>query len=167
MHKKIIDNFLPELIFRELKNDITSNKFPFYIINRLNSFQTDKNKFDWYANHILYDDYTSMSNYFPKIESVIKRIKEVEIFRSLIRVKVNFYPYSEKLIEHAPHTDYDFSHTGAVLSLNTCDGFTRLSDNSIVDSGENRIVFFDASTIHNSTTTTTSIGRYNINFNFL
>ena len=81
MHKKIIDNFLPELIFRELKNDITSNKFPFYIINRLNSFQTDKNKFDWYANHILYDDYTSMSNYFPKIESVIKRIKEVEIFR--------------------------------------------------------------------------------------
>ena len=98
---------------------------------------------------------------------MVKRIKEVEIFRSLLRVKVNFYPYSEKLIEHAPHTDYDFSHTGAVLSLNTCDGFTRLSDNSIVDSVENRIVFFDASTTHNSTTTTTSIGRYNINFNFL
>ena len=167
MHKKIIDNFLPELIFRELKNDITSNTFPFFIRNQLNCFQTDENKFEWYANHLVYDDYTSMSNYFPKMLSVIKRIKEVENFRSLLRIKVNFYPHSEKLIEHAPHVDYDFSHTAAVLSLNSCDGFTRLSDNSIVDSVENRIVFFDASTFHNSTTTTTSIGRYNINFNFL
>ena len=163
----VIDEFLPRETFDGLKHDILSSRFPFFIENKVNNFETEENKFDWYANHILYDDYTSMSNYFPKIESVIKRIKEVEIFRSLIRVKVNFYPYSEKLIEHAPHTDYDFSHTGAVLSLNTCDGFTRLSDNSIVDSVENRIVFFDASTIHNSTTTTTSIGRYNINFNFL
>ena len=87
--------------------------------------------------------------------------------KALIRIKVNFYPHSKELIEHAPHTDDTFSHMGAVFSLNTCDGFTRLSDGSIIDSVENRIVFFDASTSHNSTTTTTDIGRYNINFNFI
>ena len=89
------------------------------------------------------------------------------MFRSLLRIKGNFYPHTETLREHAPHTDYKFSHTGALYSLNTCDGFTKLYDGTKVDSVANRILIFDASTSHNSSTTTTSAGRFNINFNFL
>ena len=167
MRKQIIDEFLPQETFKELQNDILSTRFPFFIENKVNNFQTEKNKFDWYATHTLYDDYVSKSSYFSNMESVVNRINEIAIVRALLRIKVNFYPYTEKLIEHAPHTDDEFSHMGAVFSLNTCDGFTRLCDGSIVNSIENRIVFFDASTMHNSTTTTTAIGRYNINFNFI
>ena len=167
MRKQIIDEFLPQETFKELQNDILSTRFPFFIENKVNNFQTEKNKFDWYATHTLYDDYVSKSSYFSKMESLVNRINEIAIVRALLRIKVNFYPYTEKLIEHAPHTDDEFSHMGAVFSLNTCDGFTRLCDGSIVNSIENRIVFFDASTMHNSTTTTTAIGRYNINFNFI
>ena len=167
MRKQIIDEFLPQETFKELQNDILSTRFPFFIEDKVNNFQTEKNKFDWYATHTLYDDYVSKSSYFSKMESLVNRINEIAIVRALLRIKVNFYPYTEKLIEHAPHTDDEFSHMGAVFSLNTCDGFTRLCDGSIVNSIENRIVFFDASTMHNSTTTTTAIGRYNINFNFI
>ena len=57
------------------------------------------------------------------------------------------------------------------LKMNDSDRFlidTQLySTNTTLNSIENRIVFFDASTMHNSTTTTTAIGRYNINFNFI
>ena len=103
-----------------------------------------------------------------QIEKIfLDRINKHHYIKALIRIKVNFYPHSKELIEHAPHTDDTFSHMGAVFSLNTCNGFTRLSDGTIIDSVENRIVFFDASTSHNSTTTTTDIGRYNINFNFI
>ena len=167
MRKQIIDEFLPQETFKELQNDILSTRFPFFIENKVNNFQTEKNKFDWYATHTLYDDHISKSSYFSNMESVVNRINEIAIVRALLRIKVNFYPYTEKLIEHAPHTDDEFSHMGAVFSLNTCDGFTRLCDGTIVNSIENRIVFFDASTMHNSTTTTTAIGRYNINFNFI
>ena len=69
--------------------------------------------------------------------------------------------------EHPQHIDYGFQHTAAVFSLNTCDGFTRLADGTKIDSVANRIVFFDGSSQHNSTTCTNQKGRFNINFNFL
>ena len=65
------------------------------------------------------------------------------------------------------HTDMEFSHTAAVLSLNTCDGYTKLADGTKVDSVENRIIFFDAGKAHCSTTTTNAKARFNIIVNYL
>ena len=83
-----------------------------------------------------------------------------------MRALVKFYPYTETVHEHSPHVDYPFSNYGAVFSLNTCDGFTRLSDGTKVESVENRMVFFDSSKPHNSSTTSNASGRFNINLNF-
>ena len=89
------------------------------------------------------------------------------IYHSLLRIKGNFYPHTETLKEHAGHRDYLYSNTGALYSLNTCDGFTKLYDGTKIDSVANRMLIFDASTVHNSSTTTTAAARFNINFNFL
>ena len=51
-----------------------------------------------------------------------------------MRIKINFYPYTDTVKEHQPHFDYDFDHYGAIFSLNTCNGFTRLKDGSKFDS---------------------------------
>tara|TARA_R100000030_G_scaffold24845_1_gene18018 strand:- start:438 stop:782 length:345 start_codon:yes stop_codon:yes gene_type:complete len=91
--------------------------------------------------------------------------KKIDV-KKLLRIKANFYPHTETVKEHSSHVDYDFSHAGAVYSLNTCDGYTRIGE-EIVESIENRMVFFDASELHNSTTTSNAKGRFNINFNFL
>jgi len=71
------------------------------------------------------------------------------------------------LREHGQHVDYDFPSHAAIYSLNTCNGFTRLQDGTKVDSIANRLLIFDGSEVHNSSTTTDQKGRYNINFNYL
>ena len=69
-------------------------------------------------------------------------------------------------MEHGQHRDYPIPHKGAIIYLNTCDGFTRLEDGTKVESVQNRILLFDASTLHNSTNTTNAKGRFNININY-
>ena len=100
-------------------------------------------------------------------DKFVPRFKQVANFRNLIRIKINAYPYTNIVKEHKDHIDSDFKHTGAVFSLNTCDGFTKFSDGTKVESVANRIVFFDASKFHHSSTTSNAKLRYNINFNFL
>ena len=65
------------------------------------------------------------------------------------------------------HIDYNFSHSGAILSLNTCDGYTKLEDGTKIDSVANRILLFDPGEEHASTTTTNVSARFNINMNYI
>ena len=103
----------------------------------------------------------------PHFEMILPILEKLNI-KSLIRVKANLYPYSgETLHEHGMHTDYEFPHYAALLSLNTCDGYTKLEDGSKIESIANRMVIFDASQKHCSTTTTSDFARINININYL
>ena len=100
-------------------------------------------------------------------EMFVPKFKQLANFKTLIRVKINAYPYTNVVKEHNGHIDFDYEHVGAVFSLNTCDGYTKFSDGTKSESIANRIVFFDASKEHSSTTTSNAKLRYNINFNFL
>ena len=174
MDVEIIDNFLPEEEFKGLQNSLINNdQFPLYIQHSVaydeSPEQWKKKYWNWYATHIVYDnDQIVSQDAFPVIQNLfVPRIKEVHPLRSLMRIKINFYPYTDTVKEHQPHFDYDFDHYGAIFSLNTCDGFTRLKDGSKIDSVENRFFIFDSSQFHNSSTTSNAQARYNINFNFL
>ena len=168
---KVIDNFLSKNELETLQNLIIFNlDFPFFLSSHLNNMDTDSTNFwEWYGSNSIYkvgdgeDLYMSNINLYNMIWGIFApRIK----YDKLIRIKANFYPHTETVKEHAPHRDYDFEHAGAVYSLNTCDGYTRI-ENQRVDSVENRMMFFNASKLHNSTTTSNAKGRFNINFNFL
>ena len=122
---------------------------------------------DWYAIHMLYYNDVPMTHFFNYVNSLlIEKIRSDKRLKSLIRAKCNFYGHTHEIVEHQSHTDYEYEHIAAVFSLNTCDGYTRIGD-TIVESVENRIVFFDGSKIHNSTSTSNKKGRFNINLNFL
>jgi hypothetical protein len=179
---EVFDNFLHHNDFELLKDTVYFNQnFPFFLSNSIT--YTDKNSPDyndenikkiqnqpwcWYGTHMIYEDDQPRSKLYEMInEFFIFKFKSLGIFKSLIRVKANFYPYTEKLKENISHTDYPYSHYAAVFSINTCDGFTRMFDKTKIDSIENRLVLFDGSLPHNSTTTSTNSGRFNINFNFL
>lgn len=172
---EIIDNFLPEEEFYRIKNLIVYNgEFPFYISDIVafpkNNIESEKESRYWdsYIAHTIYDNDVPYSDYYNLFADIfIKKFKEMRIFKSLLRIKVNYYPATEEIKEHYQHVDTDFESCGAVYSLNTCDGFTRLHDGTRVDSIQNRIVFFDSSKPHNSSTTSNTKGRYNINFNFI
>ena len=83
----------------------------------------------------------------------------------MIRCKANLYTRTPEIIEHTMHTDFDFEHIGALFSLNTCDGYTLLEDGTKINSVANRMLIFDASKKHASTTCTNQNTRMNINFN--
>ncbi len=161
----VVDNFLSVREFKDLQNHIISPNGIQFTIQPTVSDDTDDEYWCWYAQHLVFNDGMPITQTYNRLYQIFRN--KLPDFRAFIRIKINFYPHTEVLREHPKHTDADYSHKAAVFSLNTCDGFTRMHDGSIIDSVENRIVFFDASKEHNSTTTTNFHGRYNINFNYL
>ena len=167
----VIDNFLPQEQFEEVRDSIMYHfDFPWYIHKRVNTVGKNctEEYWNWYATHTFYrNDYATSQQCHRIYDIFIPRFVEMNIYHSLLRIKGNFYPHTETLKEHAGHRDYLYSNTGALYSLNTCDGYTKFSDGTKSESIANRIVFFDASKEHSSTTTSNAKLRYNINFNFI
>jgi len=170
----VIDNFLEEESLERLQNLIMGRAdnidFNWNIItlvaartyNKNYDQEIEKQLWNWYAIHPVYNTIPQS----PHFDDILIPFKDKWYLKSLIRVKVNFYPYTHEVKEHAKHQDYDFDHRAALFSLNTCDGFTRMSNGDKVDSVANRMIFFDGSELHNSSTTSNQKGRYNINFNY-
>ena len=163
---KVIDNFLNDDDLNDIKDNLF--KSPLYYQKTVAGMNDSDSYWDFYFSDVLYIHHKPRSDVFDNVYNMfIPKFQKYGTFKSLLRIKLNFYPHTETLKEHGPHVDYDFSCYGAIFSLNTCDGFTRLNDGTKIDSVENRLLVFDPSLKHNSTTTTNSSGRWNINFNFL
>ena len=173
MDLKIIDNFLDENEFNILTNNTVDrsdgHQTEFRVVSNVENFGSySEDYWSWYMIHMIYANDIPQSQICDDIcKMFIPRFLQVANFRTMIRIKINAYPYTNIVKEHKDHFDSYFHHTGAVFSLNTCDGFTKFSDGTKVESVANRIVFFDASKFHHSSTTSNAKLRYNINFNFL
>lgn len=165
---QIYDDFLPQDECQLLKEQICFNKnFPFYLHNYVALSDEETSLWNWYGTHVFYEDGNINSQYFEFVNEIfIPKFIEMGIFKSLIRIKANFYSNTNSMKEHKSHRDYNYPHNAAVYSLNTCDGFTRLESGDIINSVENRLVVFNGDQIHNSSTTTDQPVRFNLNFNF-
>ena len=174
MSYEVIDNFLKEEDFTNLQNLIIGDgnnlDFDWKIITDVAALRSNEDYnseietqlWNWYAVHPVYNTLPQS----PHFDYIVNFFRGKWTLKSLMRIKVNFYPHTSEVKEHAQHYDYSFSHRAALFSLNTCDGFTRMSNGDKVDSVANRMIFFDASELHNSSTTSNQKGRYNINFNY-
>jgi hypothetical protein len=165
MKHSVIDNFLDEDIFDGLVNLITDKEktgntiMPwFFQAGFRGTVETGG-----YFYHSFYNDQVPQTPLFNELLPLIQKIE----LKSLLRVKANLYPNTHKLHEHPMHADYYFSHSAAILSLNTCDGYTKLEDGTKIDSVANRMLFFDGSKQHSGTTTTNEQARINININYI
>ena len=172
MDLKIIDNFLTDNDFNLLvSNTVGRNdghQVQFRVVSNVENFGAIEENWSWYMINMLYLTDTPQNEICGKIyEMFVPKFKELANFKTMIRIKINAYPYTNVVKEHKEHIDFNYEHIGAVFSLNTCDGYTKFSDGTKVESVANRIVFFDASKKHQSTTTSNAKLRYNINFNFL
>ena len=104
-----------------------------------------------------------------KLDDIFHRFLKIraDLDKTHIKAKVNFYPNTSILKEHDYHIDYQEPHTGALLALNTCDGYTKIrKTGEKYPSVANTLLTFDPSKEHCSTTTTNAIGRFNININY-
>ena len=163
MKHKVIDNFLEEDYFDRLVSLFEGKKIPCYFQREVNPNHDVAKDNLFYMTHMFYIDNVPKSPHYDTLVPLLEKLGA----RGLLRVKANFYPNTEILHEHPMHTDYKFCHSAAILSLNTCDGYTKLKDGTRIDSVTNRILLFDASEEHCSTTTTNIPARINININYI
>ena len=166
MEYEVIDNFLEPEDFKILTDDILSTNsgfsvFPWYA-NEGVTVTDGRNTDHWNLTHSFYQNYEIQSGFFKHLSDVIDKLQ----IKSLIRIKANLYPKTDKIIEHDFHADFDFSHKSGLYSLNTNNGCTIMEDGERIESVANRMIIFDASKLHKSTTCTDENFRANIVFNY-
>ena len=178
MDVKTIQDFLPKQSFNRLSQIIFAPTFSWYLTTSVASpyLKSKENKKLFYMSHLVYEkekhdkinpiDQAIIDLLLGKLEPE-ERFLAISQEDELIRMKINFYPNTTELHEHDYHRDYEYSHKGAILSLNTCDGYTKIRETDTkYYSWANTLLTFDPSEEHCSTTTTNAIGRFNININY-
>tara|TARA_Y100000401_G_scaffold77482_1_gene63132 strand:- start:938 stop:1501 length:564 start_codon:yes stop_codon:yes gene_type:complete len=173
---QVIDNFLPTNDFITIKDIFTSDEMAWYRVNGISADDATNaivNPLDnHYFVHLIYLNYMQTSNHFETVKDALQRAMKEHIgqgFRNITRIKANLYSRTEEVQVHPFHSDSTdiVGLQGALLSLNTCDGYTGFEDGTEVDSVENRMVFFDSTKPHHSTSCSNAAYRLNINVNFL
>ena len=158
---EIIDNFLDPYYFKSIKNAIIDKKFPWYTDGE-NNISGTKNNDGMYFTHMFYFD-KPHSKFIELLNPLIQKIPYDP--NKLKRIKGNLYPQSQRKIYHGWHKDFETPHQGCIFYINTNNGYT-IFKNKKVKSIENRLVLFDPSILHRSTTCTDAVYRININFNY-
>jgi len=153
---KIFDNFLSEEECLKIKNSILNSEFSWNLTPNVSNIQENlKITSSYYFTH-LFDSYEIF-------DVLLKKLSPSKV----IRIKANLYPSTEKVERHNNHIDYDYENIGAIYYLNTNNGLTILEDNVEVESVRNRLLLFDGSKLHCSTTCSDDKCRVNVNMNLL
>lgn len=158
---KVIDNYLSQEDFLQIKNTMMSNNFSWFYHKEVTYSQKNEDE-SFYFTHLFYINNSPNSSQFDLVLPLIKKINP----KALVRIKGNLYPNLNKKIENQRHVDFDFQHKGAIFYINTNNGDTVLNDGTRIKAIENRILFFDPSKTHNSTHCTDEKIRLNININY-
>lgn len=154
-----IDNFLPTDYFENLVGFVGGDSFPWFFSGAVADEVDSK---DCYFVHTFYNKCKVNSNLFDHLQPLLNQLE----IKALIRVRALMYIGRDNLIEHGKHADFPFSHNVCVLYLNTNDGFTRLDDDTRIESVGNRALFFDGSLDHNSTNCTLVQRRMVLTINY-
>jgi len=158
---EIIDNFLDQEYFDFISGNIMSHNFPWLYEHRVANLSEKRDK-DFYFTHRIYEDFAPRSSFFDEMGPLMKQLD----VHALLRIRAILYANQGEQIIHEKHRDYDFEHKTALLYLNTCNGFTEFEDGERVTSVANRLVMFDGSTPHNSSTCTDEKVRAVISINY-
>jgi len=162
MTYEIIDNALSQEEFENIKNFMLNSGFSW---NLTPVVTNDKENLQATASYYFTHEFWSGFNTEPQAQVFAPLLNIMEC-KAIMRIKGNLYPSTETIIHHDNHRDYEFPHKGAIFYLNTNNGLTVLEDGTEVQSIENRLLLFDPSKPHRSTTCSDDKCRVNVNFNF-
>ena len=158
---EIIDNFLDQQTFDVLQKTIISKDFPWYHHDNIVEDKETTNYNTSLFAHIVYNNYQPQSSIFSLLACILNQLD----IKALIRIKLNNYSKTEKIEQHKAHIDYPYEHKGILYYLNSNNGYTVIN-NKKVDSIKNRLVKFDPSKLHSSTSSTDD-NRINMIINYL
>ena len=151
---KIVDNFLNEIEFSNIRSLIMSTNFPWFFGTVVTG-----SKYTQFT-HCFYQ-YDQPTHFYPQISFIREKLNVT----SLVRIKANLNIKTNSIEEHDYHIDYPDMKT-AIFYLNTCDGYTKFKDGNKIDSIANRLLIFDSNLEHTGTSCTDEPARLVINFNY-
>jgi hypothetical protein len=162
MKYEILNNFLEEKEFNLIKSTLLGSNFPWYYNNEV--VYNDKHNFQF--THIFFIDHSITSNMFNLIKPLINKINPI----SLVRIKANLTTKTDTIVEHGYHVDYDIQKISkmktSVFYINSNNGYTRLKNNKMIKSKENKLLTFDTDMEHTGSTCTDENIRVVINLNY-
>lgn len=159
---KVIDNFLSTDQFKEIKKIILSPFFPWFYQTNINHSSKPSDNDCYFTNLIINNSLVNNQDTYSLVSPILNKLD----IKSIIRIKANLYPSTDKIKIHPPHVDYSFEHKAAIFYLNTNNGKTIIDNTVEIDSIENRLLLFEGFKNHSSTSCTDVDCRVNINFNY-
>lgn len=175
---RIIDNFLEEETFKKVQQMFEHPDTSWFYTPGVSTPDetlnfTSSNPLDNFMfAHVIYDRNEPRSNSYEEIGSMVIPAVQAHAgqeFNVMTRMKANMYVRTHEVNIHPWHVDSAEQPLlrGALLMLNTCDGYTGFIDGTTVDSVANRMVFFDAHEKHHSTSTSNASRRLTLNINYV
>ena len=173
--KEIKDDFLSVSDFRIIQKVMLGDEFSWYYnksINGGDDTRPEDKTGSYQFTHTFYHSHGASSDCFRLLEPLFKKVKPV----SLLRIKANLGPRTEKILESDLHCDgeYDWGRRDGVegwytsiFYLNTNNGYTHFEDGSKVKSRENRLVTFPCSMMHGGSSCTDKNTRVVLNMNYI
>jgi hypothetical protein len=170
MNFELNDDFLELEEFKKIQNVFLSKNLPWFLEPHININSENHHlnkKYDYYFSHIFYLDHNDQGILKSPFLNIMEPLLNKLNIKYLKRIKVNLYPSSETILEHAKHIDYDFKHTTALFYINTNNGYTNLQNKNKILSVENRYLKFDGNLEHNSSTCTDQKYRITVVLNYV
>jgi len=169
---QIIDNFLSQSDFLEIKNTFFPNEenrkiLPWNynegIVRDPSLGPTGYEENDWmYSHSFISSDTKKESEFIDLVKPIFKKLHASEI----IDARSNLLIPTQNHIHHEDHVDRKTPHKVALFYVTSNNGFTVLKDVAEVNCTENRMLIFDGSIHHHSVTSTDNV-RCVININFI
>lgn len=160
---KIIDNFLHPSDAEKLSEAILCPTFPWTFADKIAGNEEGYSNENIYFLHTIYDGYRPCSDIWNMMQPFMEFLSP----KALIRAKINMYLPTKDRANHNPHVDQLYPHYGALYYINDNDGVTTMHDGTQIESVANRLVIFDSSLEHSSSSCTNAQRRVTMNFNYL
>tara|TARA_R100001440_G_C2493040_1_gene115368 strand:+ start:200 stop:721 length:522 start_codon:yes stop_codon:yes gene_type:complete len=159
---RIVDNFLPKDQFEELQNVMTSAFFPWYFVPYIvYDYELDNLHLSQFTHKLFTGREGTDSAGYKLIRPIIEKLN----VKAICRIKANLLVKTEKIREHAFHTDF-YNNRTAIYYVNTNNGYTKFEDGQKINSVENRLIEFDSNLKHSGSTCTDQKCRIVVNINY-
>ena len=165
---KIIEDYLPENVLKEMNKVYTSPSFPWYYSPHQTLLPKTKESFYFY--HTFYENHGFSSNFAHTLDYLMReRLKPIALINVRLNLTVNRHKVYTSNWHQDDHFDKKKRHTTSVLYLNSNNGETQLRDDDKiikVKSVANRLLTFNSDVFHRIKLQTNTDQRIILNLNY-
>jgi hypothetical protein len=160
---EVIDNFLTPNYVKKLQSVFFDKDFNWHYSPFVGEVTYSDRGL--YFIHNIYENFRITEDKFDLWNGFLPILQALKV-HSIMRLRALLYVNQGEIIEHEMHQDREYPHKTALLYLNDNNGYTGFEDGTKVESVCNRLVLFDGSMKHHSTTCSDAKERLVISINY-